>query len=835
MKKSLKITAIVLGSILVLMIVLPFAFRGKIESLVKTEGNKMLNAQFDFKSLNISLFKNFPKASIVLDDFWLKGIEEFENDTLVRAGEVAATIDLFSLFGDNYDISKISLKDVWAKAIVLPDGKVNWDVMKSDSMAVETESAEKEASSPFKIQLKSLVINNLNVIYDDRQAKMYADIQNLKATCSGDLGSDRTTLKLETDIESLTYKMDNIPFLSKANIYAKMDIDADLANNKYTLEKNEFRLNAIKAGVDGWVALKDPAMEMDLSLITSEVGFKEILSLIPAIYAKEFSSLKTDGTATLSAHAKGILQGDTLPQFEAVLDVKNAMFRYPSLPAGVDQINIHANVKNPGGSADLTEITVNPFNFRMAGNAFGLTASIKTPVSDADFNAQAQGVLNLGKIKEVYPLEDMTLNGVVDANLSVAGRMSYIEKELYDKFQASGTVRLSDMKLEMKDMPDITILKSLLTFTPQYLQLSETTVHIGKNDITADSRFENYMAYALQGKTLKGNLNIRSNHFNLNDFMGGAEDSTATAAVDTTATGIVEIPKNINFTMTANMKEVLMDNMSFNNINGNLTINGGKADMRNLSMNTMGGSVVMNGYYSTANIKKPELNAGFKMSGINFAQAYKDLNMVRQMAPIFENLKGNFSGNINVQTDLDGQMSPVLPTMQGNGSLSTKDLSLSDVDILNQIADAAGKPDLKNITVKDMTIDFTIKEGRVATKPFDIKWKDYNLNLSGSTGLDQTIAYTGKINLPASTGIGKYTTVDLKIGGSFDSPKVSIDMESMAKQAVDVVKDQALEKLGEKLGLGKDSTGTTNKEDLEKQVKEKATEKALDFLKKKLK
>lgn len=833
MKKGLKITAIVLGVILVLMIVLPFAFRGKIEGLVKTEGNKMLNAQFDFKSLNISLFKNFPKASIVLDDFWLKGVGEFENDTLIRAGEVAATVDIFSLFGDSgYDISKISLKDIWAKAIVLPDGKVNWDVMKADSTATEKEETAEE-SSPFKIQLKSLVIDNLNVIYDDRQAKMYADIQNLKATCSGDLGSDRTTLKLESEIESLTYKMDNIPFLSKANIYAKMDVDADLANNKYTLEKNEFRLNAIKAGIDGWLALKDPAMEMDLSLVTSEVGFKEILSLIPAIYAKEFGSLQTDGTATLTAHAKGILQGDTLPQFEAALDVKNAMFRYPSLPTGVDQINIHANIKNPGGSADLTEISVNPFNFRMAGNAFGLTADIKTPVSDADFKAQANGVLNLGKLKEVYPMDDMTLNGILDANLSVAGRMSYVEKEQYDKFQASGTLKVSDMKLQMKDMPNITILKSLFTFTPQYLELSETTVNIGKNDITADSRFENYMAYALQGKTLKGNLNIRSNHFNLNDFMGGAEDSTATATVDTTAMSVIEIPKNINFTMTANMKEVLMDNMSFNNINGNLTIKDGKVDMRNLSMNTMGGSVVMNGYYSTANVKKPELNAGFKMTGISFTQAYKDLNMVRQMAPIFENLKGNFSGNINVQTDLDGQMSPVLPTMQGSGSLSTKDLSLSGVEIINKIADAANKPDLKNITVKDMTLDFTIKEGRVATKPFDIKWKDYNLNLSGTTGLDQTIAYTGKVQLPASTGIGKYTTVDLKIDGSFDSPKISIDMESMAKQAIDVAKDQAIEKLGEKLGL--DSTVTSNKEELEKQVKEKAAEKALDFLKKKLK
>ena len=834
MKKGLKITGIVLGVILILMFVLPFAFRGKIESLVKEEGNKMLNAQFDFKSLNISLFRNFPKASISLDDFWLKGVDAFENDTLIRAGEIAATVDIFSLFGDSgYEISKISLKDIYAKAIVLPDGKVNWDVMKSDSTAVEEDTAEE--TSPFKIQLKSLTIENLNVIYDDRQSNMYADVQKLGAKCSGDLGSSHTVLKLESDIQALTYKMDNIPFLNKANIYAKVDVDADLENNKFTLQKNEFRLNAIKAGVDGWVALKDPAMDMDLSLVTNEVGFKEILSLIPAIYAKEFESLKTDGTVTLAAHAKGIMQGDTLPQFEATMDVKNAMFRYPSLPAGVDQINIHASAKNPGGSADLTEIIINPFNFRMAGNPFGLSAEIRTPVSDADFKAEAKGILDLGKIKEVYPLEDMELNGIVDANLSVAGRMSYVEKELYDKFLAAGTIGLSDMKLQMKDMPDVLIHKSLFTFTPKYLQLSETTVNIGNNDITADSRFENYMAYVLKGQTITGTLNVRSNHFNLNDFMGGAEDTTVTAAVDTTAMGVIEIPKNVNFTMTANMKEVLMNTMKFNNINGNLIIKDGKVDMRNLSMNTMGGGVVMNGYYSTANIKKPELNAGFKMTNLSFAQVYKDLDMVRQLAPIFDNLKGNFSGSMSVQTDLDGQMSPVLQTMQGSGSLSTKDLSLSDVDVINQIADAAKKPELKNITVKDMNLDFTIKDGRVATKPFDIKWKDYSLNLGGTTGLDQTIAYTGKINLPASAGISKYaSSVDLKIGGSFTSPKISIDTEAMAKQAVDAVKDQALDKLGEKLGekLGLDSAAAGSKEAVEEKVKEKAAEKVKGLLNK---
>lgn len=250
-------------------------------------------------------------------------------------------------------------------------------------------------------------------------------------------------------------------------------------------------------------------------------------------------------------------------------------------------------------------------------------------------------------------------------------------------------------------------------------------------------------------------------------------------------------------------------------------------------MNTMGGGVVMNGYYSTANVNIPKMDAGFRLNDINFAQAYKDLDMVQQFAPIFENLKGNFSGNMNIQTDLDATMSPVLSTMQGNGNLSTKDLSLSGVKVIDQIADAVKKPELKEMKVKDMTLDFTIKDGRVATQPFDIKLGEYAMNLSGTTGLDQTIDYTGKIKLPASAGdFAKLTTLDLKIGGSFTSPKVSIDTKSMANQAVEAIADKAAGELGKKLGL--DSTITTNKDSLKEKIKEKATEKALDFLKKKL-
>jgi hypothetical protein len=819
-KKTMKIAGITLGVILLLLLILPFAFQGKLAKLVKEEGNKMLNAQFDFRTLNISLLRNFPSASVSLEDFWLKGTGPFENDTLIQAGELTAAVNLFSLFGDGgYDISRIIVKDTRVHAIVLEDGRPNWDVMKPSPDAETPE--DETAQETFRIKLQKLSVDNLSVVYDDRQGGVFADLSRLEADCSGDFGSDRTVVDLKMETPSLTCRTGGIPLLNKVSLEADMDVDADLAGGKFTLRENMLRLNAIQLNLDGWLAQTKQGMDMDLRLNTNEVGFKELLSLIPAIYAKDFQDLKTDGKVTLNAFARGSMEGNTkVPQFEVNLDVKDAMFRYPSLPAGVEKINISALVRNAGGPLDATEISVAPFDFVLAGNPFSLNATVKTPVSDPDFHLTARGKLDLGKVKEVYPLDDMQLNGLVQADLELGGRLSMVEKEQFEQMQAKGSLRLNQMKLVLKDMPPVDIQQSVFTFSPRYLQLSETTVNIGKNDLTLDSRFENYLGYALKGSTLKGTLNVSSNHLNLNDFMSA--DTTAAVAevpADTAAMGVIRVPENIDFQMQAAFRELLFDKMTLTDGKGTLLVRNGTVDMRNLSFNTMGGSVTMNGAYAAPQNKQPELNAAFDMRNISFAQAYQDLGLVQQLAPIFAGLKGNFSGNLQIDTPLDATMSPVMSAVQGKGALSTKDLSLSGVKFIDQVADIVKKPSLKEIKVKDLNIDFEIKDGRVTTKPFDLKLGDYNMNLSGSTGLDQTIDYTGKITMPADGIASKLGTVDMTIGGTFTSPKVGIDMASLARNAA----EQALKGLGEK--LGNDSKGSEKKKSV--------INKALDLFKKK--
>lgn len=461
MKKFAKITGIVLASLLAVLIIVPVAFQGKIKEIVITEGNKLLNAEFGFDDLDISLLREFPKASVGLEGFWLKGVDEFAGDTLISVGNLEVAVNVMSVFGNSgFDVTKVLLEDTYVKAIVLEDGRPNWDVMK---VASEEEEEDTTASS-FSIQLQKVVVDNLNIVYDDRQGGIYADIANFNIRCSGDMAADNALLKLKAAIDALTFRMDGVPLLNKVRMSADLDVDADFANGKYTLKENTLALNAIRATVDGWAALPaDGPMDMDIKLNTSDISFKEILSLVPAIYAKDFEGLKADGSVSLHAFAKGQLVGDSIvPQFEAALKVSDGSFRYPALPTGVDNIEVMAKVGNPGGDIDLTEVDVEKFSISVLNNPFAITAKIKTPISDPELALTAKGVLDLGEVKNVYPLEDMTLNGRVRADMSLAGRMSYLEKEQYERFAANGSITLNDMQVELEGIPAVAIEKSTL-------------------------------------------------------------------------------------------------------------------------------------------------------------------------------------------------------------------------------------------------------------------------------------------------------------------------------------------------------------------------------------
>ena len=514
------------------------------------------------------------------------------------------------------------------------------------------------------------------------------------------------------------------------------------------------------------------------------------------------------------------------------------MFKYPALPASVEQINVHAQISNPGGLADATVININPLSLKAAGNPFQMTAKVVNPVSDPKFDVKVNGLIDLGKVKDFYPLEDMELNGLINADLAVAGQSSFIEKELYEKIQASGSVKLSNMIVNTESFKNLQIDQSTLTFSPEYLKLSETKVQLGRNDITLDSQLYNYIGYIMHNSTIKGSLNLTSNYLNIDDFMSGEEAPDAVEENDSTMTAII-LPKNIDFNMNTKLKEVVFGKIVLKDVDGRILLRNGKADMTNLSMNTMGGEVVMNGFYSTEDEATPKLNANFIMNALSFSETYKSLDMVQSLAPIFNSLQGTFSGAMQIKTDLNNAMEPVYPTLQAAGNLKTQNLSLENVEVLQGLAKALKKEDMVNKPIKDLDINFVIKDGRLETKPFELKLGDYQLSVGGTSGLDQTIDYKGTVKLPSSvTKIEGLDTVGFIIGGSFNSPTFSIDTKSMLEAGGKVLENKAKDLISKELLKNKKDTANVdgtdgNSKDLKEEVKEEVGNKIKDLFKKK--
>ena len=227
LKKVLKISGISISVFLVILMVVPFLFEGKIIKLVKEQINANVNAKVEFESLNLSLIRSFPHLNVGLKKLSVVGYGKFKNDTLVCFDKLTIVLNLMSVIkGDEIKIRKIALEEPKIYVKVLANGKANWDIAKpsKDTAKVDTTAS----TTKFKMALKSLEINNGTLVYDDLSLKILAGMKNLNFNLSGDFTDELTSLRNKLDIAALTVVYDNVKYLNKVKIEFDAKIDAEI-------------------------------------------------------------------------------------------------------------------------------------------------------------------------------------------------------------------------------------------------------------------------------------------------------------------------------------------------------------------------------------------------------------------------------------------------------------------------------------------------------------------------------------------------------------------------------------------------------------------------------
>ncbi|MFY7706842.1 MAG: AsmA-like C-terminal region-containing protein [Flavobacteriales bacterium] len=853
MKKILKYTGITLGVIFLLLLIAPFLFKGKIVDAVKQAANDNLNASVNFDDVSLSLIRNFPNLRLTIENLTVTNNAPFDSVQLAKIGDLIAVVDIMSVFGDEIQVKKIGIVDPSFDIRVLADGTANYDIAKEDTTATAVEEAPADtAASTFKMKLKEYYIENGNIRYEDKTTPMLMEIFALNHSGTGDFTQDLFVLPTITSAEKINFIYDGVQYMNEAKAQIDMKLEMDMKKMKFTISENKILLNALELAANGWVEMPEEDIDIDFSFAATKTDFKNLLSMVPAAFAKDLDGVDVSGKMGLEGYVRGTYNEESLPGVGLDILVENGRFKYPDLPKSVDNIQIKTSIKADLNVMDNTTVDVSKFHLEMAKNPVDMTLKLRTPESDPDIDFNCKAFVDLDNLKEFIPLENNDeVHGQINIDATLKGRMSSVEKEQYDQFYADGLIDIKNVLFTSDSLPyDVQVNQATFHITPAYLDMPSFDSKIGRSDLKANGKITDYLAYALRDSLLIGSFNVSSNLLDLNEFMSEEEaPATAEKPADAGAAPApeealapIELPGNIDFNLNASFAKMIYDKTEITNVKGGIGLKDKIASLKNLSMNVLEGTVMMAGNYNAQNLELPKMDFLFDIKDMNINKAAVEFNTIDKLAPVAKSCTGKFSTKMNIKSDLGQDMMPINPTVNGKGTLSTKGVQIKDFAPLVKLAEKINLDKFKNPKLSDVNVAFKIVDGVVNVDPFTVKIDDVPAKVYGSTTLDQVIDYNVEMDIPfekfpsnvvnkagsfigdlnkklgTNVSIGNKVNVIARITGTITDPKIGVTSKALGESAVQDLKQQVVEEVKKEI---KEQVTNLKNEALEKAIAEK--------------
>jgi len=609
----------------------------------------------------------------------------------------------------------------------------------------------------------------------------------------------------ELQVTNGRFKYPDLP-QAATNINVNMKVDnADGIVNNTRIQINKFHLDLGKNPVDARAIINGlEPMQVD-GTVKANINLAEMTKVFPV------EGMTLRGLLNVNGQAKGTYSKTSMPVVSARLNLSNGYVKSKDFPAPIQSLNLASTVSNTTGNTDDTRIQVDRFNMLLDGEPLEGRVTIQN-IDKPAFDAQIKGILDLTKMTKIFPLEDMTLSGRIKADVATKGKMTDIDAGKYANIISSGTMQVNNLTFVSKDLPQgMKISAASTVFNNDKIQVQQMKGFLGKSDFQVNGAISNYMGYLFSdNQPLRGTMSLNTNQFNVNEWM---VDEFSGEPTPSAATGVVAVPDNIDFTLNTTAGQVLYTNLKLDNVRGTVTIKDKVARLDNVSFNTLGGSFVTSGSYNTKDLQHPLFSFGLNIKNLAFKEAYNAFNTVKTFAPIAHLVDGVFSTDFNFSGELGQNMIPVYSTLTGKGLVEVVKAVVTNVTVLNKISELTNFSEVKNLLVENKNFGAEIVGGNLVVKPFDLNVKDIKMTIGGTNNVDGKIAYvtaldvpTGKIGnalnarLTSLTGLTDIKgtdriTMNLNIGGTLTSPKVSLAGGSAKAQAKDVVKNMVQSKL----------------------------------------
>lgn len=746
------ILIIVAGLVALPFVVDPNDYKDEISTQVEKVTGRNLTLQGD---IELSVF---PWIALELGPLSLSNAEGFKADSFAKVEQAEIRIKLMPLLKKQLEMDTVVLDGLVLNLETNKEGQTNWDDLTQADEVVEEKaqpSQEKGGPALAAVSIAGVKLSNANILWSDASQGVNYQLRNLNLTTDPLVPGEPTSLDMAFDLISAKPEV-------KAHVTLNSEVMVDMEKQQYALTDLSF--TTIAQGKALPFSQADLALEGD---INADMAQQLVTVSDMVLTAKANNDKQTiDAKLTGKVNSNLASQQTTIDGLNLTADIQD-----PALPGEQAQLELSTNV-----NANLEQQTVTLSALRL-------------------------------KLQELLMEADIKASNIMDENPGFAGNI-HVQPFNLRKLA-------NDMNIELPAMAD----KSTLENVELRAELEGSTASVNAKDLNLTLDQSKLTGqFAVNNFNNPGfNFNLKLDQIDLDRYLPPVEEGEAKPAASPAsqaAGGPSQLPLETLRQINAKGKIDI----------GKMTASGLTSQNIHVTINAENGLVKLTPMRADLYQGQYNGNVSLDARGDKLNLAIDESVKGVQAEPLLKDMTGEakITGTANASAKLSGTgatVDEIKQTLSGSGGFSFTDGALKGINIADAIRKAKAalsgqKPAESDAPVQTdfstLSGTFTANKGVIDNQDLALKSPLLRINGAGQASLPkETIDYSLKVAVVGTiAGQGgkelaelKGLTIPVKITGTFNNPKPSVDLASMVKdKAKEELKGKAEEKLKEKLG-----------------------------------
>jgi hypothetical protein len=757
-QKFLRILAFSIGGFILLLallaILVPILFEKQVKTVFINELNKNLATEvvIDQENVQLNALRYFPFASITFSDVAIResipGSEKF----FLKAGDVRLLFNIINLIRKDYTVTRIIVADAQIDLKNDAQGNINYRFWKD---------SEESSSTGFSLSLKDVLLEDVAIRYDDRQAKVFLDEMIYKGKLSGNFSSSQYDMDIEASLLNIDLAVGKDHYLAGKEMTWKGLVSVDNNSDTYTLSKTTVDISDNTIQTTGTIQVNNTTL-LDLRIAGKDLELDEMIQLLPESYARSFSEFASAGHIELEASIQGEASSTVTPAISVDFSLKDGELYHAVAKDKLRHVQLKGHYENGSLHKSVSSMLV-IHHLEAEYNGEPLSAQLTySNFSDPNINLLMNGRLPASLILPLAGPYITDVEGDLNiSGLSVQGRIKTIQNSRNMESPPTGSITAENVAfLWMGEK--MTIESGRLNAAGNEMQLQELHVEGFGTDIFITATIGRWLSLldASTEEKLQINGTVTCNTIDLNRIVEAyykAEENTTKDTVITSEENSREAWEILSGNLELSIGKFQYETLLLNNLKTDLYFSESLISARNIRGKTQLGEVSMNSTFR----KLPNGNFLLENVGIidnmDIATLFDSFDNFGQDELTSKNLKGKADLYIeNTAMQFDKDYNVILSSIYVLAGVHITEGELMDYKPLEELSGFVDIDELKHIKFSDMQNQIEISNEVITIPAMEVRSTAMNLSLSGTHTFDNRIDYQFRVKLGEILG-NKFT------------------------------------------------------------------------------